>query len=326
MRWTSVLLVLGSAAIAHATPQQADVLKGEAEAAVKQNDFVTAAAKFKAAYAADPRPDLICNVGVAYFKAKDLPRAQMFLSRCLERGSALDAKFVDNVRAVLGSVETTLRAGDFTPVDIVVEPGGASVTIDSFGADESFVGARVVWLPKGTHQLKAAAEGYVERAQTIEATGHDRMTLQIVLAKQPAVVEPPPVGSGAEQGSGAGAGSGSAIVVAPPPAIVQPPKRSLVAPIVATAGTAAALAVAIVARGKAFDASDRAKLALNNSYYDADVSKIHTWNAVFVTGVAVSVAGAGLSAYLWYRAFDTPSHVEVQPASGGGVVSLSGRW
>ena len=320
-------MVMAIAAIARATPQDADALKAEAEAAAKQNDFASAAAKFKAAYAADPRPDLICNVGVAYFKSKDLPRAQLFLSRCLERGSALDAKFVDQVRAVLGSVEANLRAGDFTPVDIVVEPAGATITIASFGADESFVGARVVWLPAGTHALKASAEGYVDATQSVDAAGHDKKTAKITLERKPIEVAPP-AGSNTEQGSAIEQGSGSGSATPEPILpVVEPPRPNILPAVLVSAATIAAVTVGIVARGQAFDASDRAELALSRSYYDEDVSSIHTWNTVFATSIAISVAGAGVSAYLWYRAFHQESHVDVQSAPGGGVVmSLSGRW
>src|SRR5215470_17873339 len=86
---------------ARADPRTADQAAAEADARARAKDYLGAAAKFREAYAADPRPDLICNVGVAYHKAQELPRAQLFLSRCLERGSALDSAFIDVVRATL---------------------------------------------------------------------------------------------------------------------------------------------------------------------------------------------------------------------------------
>ncbi|MEO7097427.1 MAG: hypothetical protein ABI175_29470, partial [Polyangiales bacterium] len=47
----------------------------EAERLGKAGDVLGAAAQFRAAFAADPRADLLCNVGVAYFKAKtEMPR------------------------------------------------------------------------------------------------------------------------------------------------------------------------------------------------------------------------------------------------------------
>src|SRR6185436_20471106 len=159
-----IATILVAAATARADPQVADRAAAEADALARAKDFRGAAAKFREAYAADPRPDFMCNIGVAYHKAQELPRAQLFLSRCLERGSALDGKFIDVVRATLARLEVTLKAGNYTPVDVVVEPRFATVAIDAFAPDETFDGGRTVWLSFGAYQVTARAEGY--RAQT----------------------------------------------------------------------------------------------------------------------------------------------------------------
>jgi type VI protein secretion system component VasF len=128
-------------------------------------------------------------------------------------------------------------------------------------------------------------------------------------------------------GSGAATGSAAEATIERPPPTGDTPNPSIVAPLLATAGTATAIVIGVVARSQAYAAADRAELALSQSYYDDDVSSIRTWNAVFVTGIALGVIGAGASAYLWYRAFHTESHVEVQATPGGPIaVSLSGRW
>jgi hypothetical protein len=309
LRLATIGVVIASTAIAFAQPTNTDPL-AEAEARAKRNDFVGAAAQFKLAYARDPRPELICNVGVAYYKAKELPRAQLFLSRCLERGSALDAKFVENVRVVLGSVETSLRQGDFTPVDIVVAPPGASVTLDG---DESFVGSRLVWLPFGQHRLLAHAEGYADRVVEIAATARDVEHVKIELERPTTVDVPPPK-------------------VEPPPAPPPPSRpttsthRSLVLPIATSAVTVAAATFVVIAFGRAHDAADLAPFAVSPGVYQDDVDRASHWNTIMGASAAVALIGAGASGYLWFRATHTSSPVEVEPTSGGIAFRFSARW
>lgn len=321
-----MVIVLASAFTLFTDSSNAD--PAEAETAIKQavtaagaGDFVGAASHYKLAYAADARPELICNVGVAYYKAKELPRAQLFLSRCLERGSSLDSKFVDSVRKVLASVENTLRTGAFTPVDIIAEPPAATIAVQAFGADESFIGSRVVWLPEGKQALVGRAEGYVERVVDVEVKGHDRQTVRVVLDRSRPTE---PIGSGSDAGSGAG--SGSAIVTTKP---IEAPKTvapSIVPAVVATGLTAGAILVAVIAHGRAADRADLAQFALTQGAYDDDKSVISRWNTVMGVSTGLAIAGAGLSGYLWYRAFHTPTTVEVNASGSGAGVTFSGRW
>src|ERR1700704_4949178 len=117
-----IAMLIAAGTESRADPATADKAAAEADVRVLAKDFLGAAAKFREAYAADPRPGLICNVGVAYNKAQELPRAQLYLGRCLERGSALPGPFIDGVRATLAKIEAALKVGNYTPIDIVVEP------------------------------------------------------------------------------------------------------------------------------------------------------------------------------------------------------------
>jgi hypothetical protein len=310
LRLATIGVVIASTAIAFAQPANTDPL-AEAEARAKQNDFVGAAAQFKLAYARDPRPELVCNVGVAYYKAKELARAQLFLSRCLERGSALDAKFVENVRVVLGSVETSLRQGDFTPVDVVVVPPGASVTLD---ADESFVGSRLVWLPFGKHRLLVHSEGYADHAVDIEAKAHDVEQVKIELQRPTTVEAPPP----------------TTVDTKPPPLRRSPPPReahrSFALPIATSAVTVVAATLVVIAYGRAHDAADLAPFAVSPVVYQDDVDRANNWNTIMGASAAVALIGASASGYLWFRATHTSSPVEVEPTSGGVAFRFSARW
>src|SRR5262245_8231343 len=104
--------------VASADPTSAEQAKREAEALAAQSNFVGAAAKYREAYAADPRAEYMCNIGVAYYKAKDLPRAERYLDQCLVIGKSLDAAFLDNVAKVERAVVDQLKKGDFTPIDL----------------------------------------------------------------------------------------------------------------------------------------------------------------------------------------------------------------
>lgn len=310
LRLVTIGVVIASTAIAVAQP--GDPL-AEAEARAKQNDFIGAAAQFKLAYARDPRPELICNVGVAYYKAKELARAQLFLSRCLERGSALDAKFVDNVRVVLGSVEASLRQGDFTPIDIVVTPPGTTVGLEAYGSDEAFVGSRLVWVPFGKHRLVAHGEGYADHTVEIDAKAREVVHVKIEMQRPVTTAEPPPPKPTVE-------------TPPPPPRPTKQAKRSLVAPIAASAVTVAAATFVVIAFTRAHDAADVAQFAVSPTIYQDDVDRANRWNTLMGAGAAVALIGAGASGYLWFRATHTASPVEVEPTSGGVAFRVSARW
>jgi hypothetical protein len=320
----SIIIVLALSARVIADTQADDAV-AQAEALAKQGDFVGAAGKFKIASARDPRPELICNVGVAYYKAKLLPRAQLFLNRCLERGTALDPKFVASVRKVLESVESALRGGEFTPVDIVVEPAGASITVQAFGADESFIGSRVVWLSRGKQTLIAHAEGYSEQTIDVDVQGGDPMPVKITLQRTPSE---PATGSGSA-GSAApigetGSASGSATVTPEPP---RPPLRyerpSKVPAIITSTVAVAALGLAIISFQRAHDRADIAAFAVNTDAFAADKSAVTKWNTLMVSGTVISVASAGVAGFLWSRAFRSPP-IEMQAT--GSSIAISGRW
>src|SRR5439155_1719800 len=128
VHWVVLVVCVAAVARTAADPAAADHAAAEAAAAAARKDFAGAAAKFREAYAADPRPQLMCNVGVAYFKAgkAELPRAHRYLEQCLQGGQSLDAKFLANAAQVDKAVTDQLAAGDFAPVDVVVQPAIAT--------------------------------------------------------------------------------------------------------------------------------------------------------------------------------------------------------
>jgi hypothetical protein len=281
-----------SAAAAAATAQAA-------EAAAAQHQYDEAAAKFRDAYRLDPRPEYFCNVGVAYQRAKQWPRAQLYLGECLVRGN-VDPQFTARVRAALGTVEQKLRDGDYTPVDVSVVPATASIAVGDFATDEAFIGPRVIWLPFGAHDLTASADGYLAHTEAITARDHGRAEIHFELAKRP----PPP--------------SEFVRVVERQPSLALPITMS-------------GIAVAFGAVGIGFWLDARSVMTGANSttitreQYDDIVDRANTrkyigWAAGGIGGAAAIAAGI-----LWWHALRAPS-VEVAPMPGGAAISLGGAW
>ena len=160
-----------------------------AEARARAGDYAAAIVLFKQAYAIDGRAEYACNVGVAYYKARDLPRAQLFLDACLLSGADLPQNFVASVWRVLETVEGRLRQGDYAPIDLRVAPADAEVRVSVFADDEPLIGSRRIWLPVGSHTITARATGHVGRQFTVEVGSRQPQRIDVVLP----AVSPPPV-------------------------------------------------------------------------------------------------------------------------------------
>lgn len=295
-------------------------------------DFFGAAAKYREAFREQPRPDLMCNVGVAYYKAKDLPRAQRYLDQCLRIGASLDAGFITNVRKVLTAVEQKLASGSFTPIDLAIQPDTAATTLDGGVHDEAIVGSRRVWVPFGSYTLVVHAQGFVDEKQPIVADSAKPRSISVRLVAASSTTVSPRGGEGSATRADGGSGQAgselpgaSSVRPAAPPA-PAPPRRSLVAPIVASAASGAfgglALGFYLSARGTGADAE---RASSPDSYDalsdDARSQQRVSWVIGGVAGVAAIVAGV-----LWYRAMSTPAQVDVSATGSGASASLTLRW
>lgn len=302
-----------------ATAGGADQAVRDAKDRIKAGDFLGAAAKFREAYAAEPKPDHICNAGVAYHRAGGHPSlAQLYLSQCLERGkNVMERAFLDQVAGVLAAVEDELKKGSFAPVDVAVTPLTATVSVSAFGADESFIGSRVIWLPWGQHTVTVRAEGYVETTTPVTVGSHDRVPMRVTLERKPATEPVTPDRPVTPTSTPTPSTPSEPLVV----------HRSKWPAIAATAGTVIAIATSVHAYQVAHDRADVAATAVEQGIFDADKRSVDRWNRVFAISGAIALAGVAGSGYLWYRAL-TPVQVEVAPAAGGGgaAVSVRGRF
>lgn len=282
---TATLVLLATSA--HANPAS-DAAETAAQEAAAKGDFVAAANHYKAAYAAEPKPELVCNAGVAYYKAKDATRAHLYLSRCQERGTALDADFVSAVRAALAAVEAQVRSEQYTPVDIVSRPEGATVIVGSLGESDAFVGSRLVWLPRGKQTITVKAEGYTPKVTELDAQGSERMPIEVTLDKVAVVLVPQDKPAPTDRPT-------------PLPDEPSTEKPSKVPAFVAMGGTVAAFVVAGIAYSKAHSAADRASQAVTMDVYNSDKDTASKWNTVMGVSGAVGILGAAASAFFILR-------------------------
>lgn len=304
-----VALAAGTAA---ADPAAADQAAAEAEALAKAGKFGAAAEKFREAWHADKlRSELFCNIGISYYKAKDLVRAHLLLGLCLEQ-AALDPHVVETVRAVIASVENVLRGGGHAPVRIVVEPTATSVAIVELLPDEAFVGTRVVWLPLGTYHLAGHAEGYADAAVEVTTTSQAPTTVTIALHR-PA----PGPGPGLRDARDVKVEGRSREPAAPP---------SRTSAYIATGGAAVAFGVATIALIAGHSRADLARSALDGETLAADKDAVSRWNTTLVIAGSAAIATGALSGYLWYRALRSEPKLEVHAGPAGAGVAWLGRF
>jgi hypothetical protein len=318
-RWIALPVAVALATAGLGTPALADDataveraqrIASEAQSLAQAGDYLGAAARYKSALAIDPRPEYDCNVGIAYWKARDLPRAQLFLSDCSSRASHLAESFVTSMRQVLDAVETRLRDGDFAPVDVSVDPETAKVEVSSFAPDDTFVGRRIVWLPFGTHALTATATGHEAISQDVTIDSRDPIEVRLEL---PAIPPPPPE-----------------IVrePAPPPEIIvqrAPPSR--VPAYTATALTIAALVTDVLLYGSASNSAAAAgRLEPGPDYataYDLARARRDQLYAMY----AVTGGCAAVTTYLWWRVRRSARHdVTVSAGRDHATISVGGRF
>jgi hypothetical protein len=324
-RVAAVIVLAVLAAHAFADSSTADRAAAEAQTRAANNDFVGAAAKYREAFKAEPRPELMCNVGVAYYKAKDLPRAHRYLDQCLSIGTSLDRAFIDNVKKVLAAVDSTLAGGSFTPVDLLVQPPTATTIVEGGAVfDEPIVGSRRIWFPFGKYRLTVQAAGHVDRVIEIDAKDRGAIPARVTLQVAP----PVEAGSGSAQGSAQvpDAGSGSGVIEAPLPPPPPVARRSLIAPIIATTATVIAGGAALGFYLSAIDDANQAGKATERMEYDRLAESARDNQRISWVFGGIAGAGAIVSGVLWYRYSRSEPRVEVQATGDGAGVTLSGRW
>jgi hypothetical protein len=304
VRWVVIAITLVSVT-ASADPERAKQLSAEADALVANGDLIGAAAKFRAAYAEEPRPEHICNSGVAYHKAKDLPRSHRYLNQCVSMGGSLEPAYRENLKKVVDSIEQKLVGGEFTPIDISLAPSTAVLVLEGGKPfDEELIGGGRIWVPYGVYRFVVRAPGFVEKSSNVTAIGHAAMPLRVTLEPAP-IEKPKPI---------------EAPIVEP--AVVGPSK----VPAIAVSITAGALAVTSLyfymrARGYVSDAeSDEITVDEYRDLHD----KAHSNQRIAWVVGGLAGAAAVASGILWWRVLRAPAQVEVTTSGTG--VAIRGRF
>jgi hypothetical protein len=287
-------MVAAMCAPARADTGTAKALADEADRLASGGDYVAGALKYRAAFGEDPRPEYICNVGVAYYKALDFPAAHRYLEQCLAAGTQLDAAFIANVHEVVAAVEQKLVAGDFTPVDIAVVPASAATMLTSDTGqrpyDEPIVGSRRVWVPFGVYRVTVTGGGYIDHHQQMMV--HDRAPLALrVKLERPRT----------------------------PPSKIPP---------VATG--VAALVIGGLAAGMYLTASndaDTARQIPDVMTYSTLHDSYKKWQTRSYVALGAATACAAVSGYLWYRATRHPrARVEVEANAQAATITIGANW
>jgi hypothetical protein len=298
-------------------------------------DFAGAVLGFKRAHELDPRAEYACNIGIAYYKARDLPRAQFFLEGCLTGGGQLPVDFVASVKRVLTTVESRLHAGAFAPVEIRVSPPTARILASSFASDEPIASGRRIWLAVGRHLLLAAVRDHETRQIVVDLVGRDPQRVDIVLQPLPGAVA-----------AVAAAPVPKPVPVAPAPAALAPtfqppapaasfqgdraPRRSSARPfaIAMTISAVVGFAVSTAFYLAAEEAQNKAD-ASTDPYGDPSAEfEADSYRYFAITGYVSTAVAASMAMILWSRvkAQSKPPVLGASGGNGGGAVWLGGRF
>ena len=128
-------------------------------ALVDEARFLEAIEEFKAAYAADPRPGYLFNVGRAYQLIGQYRNARDAYNRTLDQSKSEEQK--ETLRQLIAEME---RLG--SSLTLLVTPEGSSVEVDG-DAGLCVAGQRCL-LDPGEHTVKVASSGYAAETRKVK--------------------------------------------------------------------------------------------------------------------------------------------------------------
>ncbi len=138
--------------------------KGRAAEAFKAGRYEEAAQYFREAFEAEPRGNLLYNIGLCYEKAGDTRQAIAFYQRFVDAvpGSPKRPALVGKIAEMKQSL-----AGDYVEVQVTTRPGGATIFVDDKA--KGAMGAAPVdfKLLPGTYTIIAEIEGHEPARQQV---------------------------------------------------------------------------------------------------------------------------------------------------------------
>jgi len=127
-----------------------------------------------------PEDSARCALGVVYIFRDDLTRAALHLAGCAAMRIAPGV--AGWVRLAAPALGERLRLSELAEVTVTTEPPGLAVTIDTVPG-EVFAAAAPIWLPTGTHELRAGDASTVVKV-------HARTRTAVRLALPPEALRP----------------------------------------------------------------------------------------------------------------------------------------
>ncbi len=259
-------------------------------------DLAGAVTLFKRAYGTDARAEYQCNIGAAYFKLHDLPRAHAFLTVCLARAGALKPEAAASFREVLTFVDGELRGGGYAAVDVTVDPPAALVRPALFADDETFAAPHTFWLPLGKHDIVATATGFQRGSRQVDLTRNERVPLRLQLEPTP----PPP-----------------------PPERIPGSRRPAAIALISAVGF---LAIGVTFHVLAASTRDDLSRLPAGPDYDDTHDRFALQRGVAIGGYALAAVGTGVGIYLWRRAARGTLVPAAAVGADGAAITLSGRF
>lgn len=301
-----------------ARADDADDARAAATQAVEQaaaGNFDAAIELFRKARSLDDRPEYVCNIGTAYYRAGKYPEAHAYFSLCLGRKGTVSAGHIDVVQQAFTYIDQKLRQGDYAAVDVSVLPKGALVRPDYLPEGDELPGSRAFWFSFGKHSLAVSAPGHDPKTITFEAKDRQqRLEVKLTETQISEPVEP---------------NDPSAPVTGRPqiakPSDAAPSRRpawiALAAGGVLVVGGGVMHVVALNTKGE-LEGMTADERVTDPSTLDA----FETQRAITIGLYAAGAVAVGVGAYLWWRA-PRQSNVDVQVGSdsaGGSAVLV--RW
>lgn len=177
---------LGALLLLLATAAQAQSTRAPAEASrhfergyllAQQGSLEEAIREFQQAYALQPHPSVLYNLGQAYAASGRAVEAVDTLSRFLEQAPAGDAERRTQAAALM-----EYQAQRIGSVLLRVAPAGATVSVDGVRVGTAPL-TEAIRLTAGPHALVITLGGYEPRAEAIRVSAKGQIALSIELAR-----------------------------------------------------------------------------------------------------------------------------------------------
>jgi hypothetical protein len=273
----------------------------EAKKRAAARDYLGAAGLYREAYRRSPESEYLCNVGVAYYRANDFPRASLYLERCLAASGDLPESFVKRVLAALSTVRRELERGPYMQVRLLTKQDFVRVTVEGFDEHDAIDAPATVWVLRGDRKVVARAPGYREAtlmARQARGTVEVRIELEPIVARR---ATPP-------------------VALWTPESDAKPRRRVL--PWVTSGATVVVAAGAAWSWGQARYHANAAKNELTREGFDAEIRAGKRWQKISWVGGGVAAIGVVGSAILFMRRPEQPS-LGVIPERGGAMATFA---